>query len=177
LHIGQNRANNFQFLAGSLTRIGTYKESSSLNACLGELGLRGTLHLCPPHFYFSGEFGILTGIGSRDLRVSGSVAEFVPLEEGWTSNNDARLNEEVASIQDRRKNHSVCFAGIAYKFEFGFAKHFGKLECKLSAGYEGLLFHDLTLFFVPRADGQLIDRTSNLGFAGPFVGVTVSLPF
>jgi len=177
VRLAQNRMNCYEFNEDDEVIVATYKECSNLNAGIAELGVRATMELCPRTFYCLGEAGVVTGIGYRGLRLKGDRRAFAPAGGGWFGSSGAKIYDPMAYFDSDRESQTVCFTGIEYKLELGYECHFCNCDWRLYGGYEGVLYHDLSLYFVPRADGRLIRSISNLGFAGPMAGISVSCAF
>jgi len=157
-----------------------------LKAGLGEIGLRGKVW-CPKNLYFFGELGLVAGLGNQDCSFDVSAFEYTPAATDTISKGYFKGSETVAvdaqysepkNCSDSIKHGLRGFTGLDYKFEVGY-----ELECfgvfwKIQAGYEGVYLYDISLHTLPEAGGSNFERTtSNLGFAGPYIGLSASLPF
>lgn len=180
LRLGQKKTNCFEYEAEP-QKIACYTENSNLDGLMGELGVRGKVTLSPSWLYFLGEMGLMTGIGNRDVKVNGTVSEVVPgIEDGWFTKevvSPAHMSVGAPLFSHNRSDRTICFTGIEYKFELGMEGEWIGLDWRLFGGYEGVFFHDLSLYFIPMKDNRINGKLSGIGFAGPFIGMSVSLPF
>jgi len=184
MRLDQERENWVEFPETHVSSLVNYKDSADLTAGLGEIGVSGMLDFCP--WYVSGEFGVLTGVGSRDARLKGTSYQYTPSKQVEQSGlfsseivqSPAMLSEEGVPIKVGKGSDTLCFTGLEYKFEVGFTGAFWCFDWKFHAGYEGIFFHDLGAVYKPgSSSGQFNLSTGNIGFAGPFVGITACCSF
>ncbi|NGX42617.1 MAG: hypothetical protein K940chlam7_00897 [Chlamydiae bacterium] len=166
LFLEHERGNWAEIPENQFSSIINYKDISNIAVGLGELGLIGNVDLCPSSFYLAGEFGVITGVGSWDIKSDGDKFQI--------HGGNLRGPEAITIAKD---TSVVCFTGIEYKFELGVKGSFCCLDWKFHAGYEGIYFFDLFRNVQPGPSGTFSIVTSGLGFAGPIVGITCCKTF
>lgn len=175
MRLDQRRQNCVECPESSMSSVIIYKESSELSAGLGEIGLTGKVDLCPSTLYILGESGIITGVGTRNLHLKGHSHQTPPITKNLKGSYSSHLFSENGIPIENSNSDSICFTGLEYKFEMGLTGYFCGFDWEIQAGYEGIFFHDLGTHFLPGSPTHFSSTTSNLGFAGPYIGFAICM--